>query len=107
MRLIAYSSQSPSPPSFVLLDNMWRTRLTAVWDRALGRRPVGRDSFGNFFYLQTAEPGKRDRRIVENKTTGTPDAAEMDTEWWAWLHNRREAPYVRSSMPLPFCQPCN
>lgn len=85
---------------------MWGNRLASVWNRALGRRLVGRDAFGNDFYLQASEAGQPDRRIVENKKSGTPDSAAMDTLWWAWLHSRRESPYVRGGIAATFsCQP--
>jgi NADH:ubiquinone oxidoreductase subunit len=65
-------------------------RLSSLWDRAIGRRMVGKDSHGNQFFLQaSSEAGKPARRIVEHPN-GTPDSASMDIEWWSWLHGRRE-----------------
>lgn len=76
---------------------MWRSRLSTLWDRAVGRRLVGKDSHGNNFFLQSSsEAGKAARRIVEHPD-GSPDSASMDIEWWSWLHGRRE----EHDTPLP------
>lgn len=76
---------------------MWRSQLSSLYNRAVGRRLVGRDTHGNIFFLQSStEPGKAARRVVEHPD-GAPDSSSMDIEWWAWLHGRRE----EEDVPLP------
>lgn len=76
---------------------MWRSQLSSLYNRAVGRRLVGKDNHGNLFFLQAStEPGKAARRVVEHPS-GAPDSSSMDIEWWAWLHGRRE----EEDIPLP------
>lgn len=71
---------------------MWRTRLSKTWDWMLSRRLVGEDQ-RHLFFSEYISKGKPERRYVEYKDRDITNSSDrMPIEWWAWLHNRREAP---------------
>lgn len=54
-----------------------------------GRKMVGKDEFGNKYYIGKARPGyKRERRwVIYN---GEPEASKVPPEWHGWLHHQSD-----------------
>lgn len=71
---------------------MWRTRLTQAVNWLRSRRLVGEDG-RHEFYSEYIGSGVPEKRYVEFKDREICDSSSgMPTEWWAWLHNRRDDP---------------
>lgn len=70
----------------------WRTRLGTALNWLRSRREIGRDGRHTFFAEYTGQ-GQPERRYVEYADGDLTDSSHgMATEWWAWLHGRREHP---------------
>eukprot|EP00171_Calliarthron_tuberculosum_P020955 IDg20955t1 len=70
----------------------WRVQLTRTVNWLRSRRKVGVDGRHTFYseYVGRAHPEKR---YVEYEDGDLCDSSHgMHTEWWAWLHNRRDEP---------------
>ena len=66
--------------------------------------PGGTDSFGNRYYVDRRNKGKkRERRWVLYK--GAPEASKVPPEWHAWLHSHVGQPPVQGSQPKPWQKP--
>ena len=75
-----------------------RFRAALNWLRS--RREVGR-SGRHVFYTEYVERGAPERRYVEFDDGDLTDSAHgMPTEWWAWLHNRRDDPPTEGELKM-------
>lgn len=72
---------------------MSRGRLwKGVIDWLRSRRQVGEDAYHRY-YAEFIAKGMPERRYVEYKDGNHVHVSDrMDTEWWSWLHNRRNLP---------------
>lgn len=69
---------------------MYRSRWQRAVDWMRSRRLVGEDGH-HFFYSEFMGKGAAEKRYVEFKDSNiTHSTDRMSTEWWAWLHNRRD-----------------
>lgn len=74
------------------LPTMWRNRLAAAVNWVRSRRLVGEHG-RHAFYAEFVASDVPEKRSVEYKDRDICDSSTtMPTEWWAWLHNRRDDP---------------
>lgn len=76
----------------------WRGQVTRVVNWLRSRRKVGQDGRHTFYaeYMGLENPEKR---YVEYEDGDICDSSHgMHTEWWAWLHNRRDEPPTASEI---------
>lgn len=70
----------------------WRGRVTRAVNWLRSRRKVGEDG-RHTFYAEYMGRGEAEKRYVEYEDGDICDSSnDMHTEWWAWLHNRRNQP---------------
>lgn len=70
----------------------WRARLASAVNWLRSRQEVGKDG-RHIFYSEYVGKGVPEKRYVEFLDGDLTDSSHgMPTEWWAWLHNRRDAP---------------
>ncbi len=97
VKLHCFAIQSTtSPPQHIgteaQLGMSWRTRWGAAINWLRSRREIGREGRHTFFAEYVGQ-GQPERRYVEYADGDLTDSSHgMATEWWAWLHGRREDP---------------
>lgn len=73
---------------------LWKGVVDWLWSR----RQVGEDVYHRY-YAEFTGRGKPDRRYVEYKDGNHIHASDrMDTEWWSWLHHRRDVPPTQQEL---------
>lgn len=69
-----------------------------VIDWLRSRRQVGEDAYHRY-YAEFIAKGMPERRYVEYKDGNHVHVSDrMDTEWWSWLHNRRDLPPTQEEL---------
>jgi len=70
----------------------WRSRLSSAVNWLRSRKEVGKDG-RHIFYSEYVGKGLPEKRYVEYLDGDLTDSSHgMKTEWWSWLHNRRDDP---------------
>ncbi len=72
------------------------SQLGTLLHTKLFGREVGRDPFGNRYFIEKRKPRPKDGRRVRQKRwvlyEGEPDASKVPPEWHIWLHYIADAP---------------